>query len=564
MAEAEVCGAQFTPNLPPPTDEELALMMELKAEQAQLMETRSFYTGLAKYLYNEFQETHNQDFSLRQENSNLRAELFKIALKFGFELPQEEKWKQSMSTQAVESIDDFFLRMLKAAGSERIRPGDLQPDFPTVTPYSDSQAHRGAAVYDLDHCTIDADSSLSPGGVQAAAPNAAVREDRTPRTISQVEASDVNASIEVRGKVAPCALLQKNGPQLMRPEQSQKLNECNPLPQRIPISMPVQQPATKAAVSDPFESNAFPKPFNPTNCTSMQLEAGWKPERCFMHTATRPSGSSGCEHIRVQGRMGACKAPPQHPKPLGSCEDMPVALPSQSPAIQIKTNIESQGESIFAVEEHLQPHAALETAGTRCELSPSAQGDMGGVTTLVIRNIPARYTKVMLLQEWLVDGTFDFIYLPFSFKQKKTAGFVFLNFTSSAAASAFQSQWHGRPLCAEVSSKLSIGAAEVQGLEENVWHLIKCKINRVKNPKYLPSVFDGAREVPFGEYVEQLEQRCKNASAEQKVKLHRAGISCRKPCVSSPRIYQVGEAYPEESSVNVDGPRDCKICSRST
>jgi len=189
---------------------------------------------------------------------------------------------------------------------------------------------------------------------------------------------------------------------------------------------------------------------------------------------------------------------------------------------------------------------------------------MGGVTTLVIRNIPARYTKVMLLQEWLVDGTFDFIYLPFSFKQKRTAGYVFLNFTSSAAASAFQSQWHGRPLCAEVSSKLSIGAAEVQGLEENVWHLIKCKINRVKNPKYLPSVFDGAREVPFGEYVEQLEQRCKNASAEQKVKLHRAGISCRKPCVSSPRIYQVGEAYPEESSVNVDGPRDCKTCSRST
>jgi len=68
-------------------------------------------------------------------------------------------------------------------------------------------------------------------------------------------------------------------------------------------------------------------------------------------------------------------------------------------------------------------------------------------------------------------------------------------------------------------AKLSIGAAEVQGLEENVWHLINCRINRIKNPKYLPSVFDGLREVVFSEYVEQLQHSYQSASAVQSVQL---------------------------------------------
>jgi len=123
------------------------------------------------------------------------------------------------------------------------------------------------------------------------------------------------------------------------------------------------------------------------------------------------------------------------------------------------------------------------------------------ITTLVVRNIPARYTKEELLQEWPPDGGFDFLYLPFNQKQKRTAGYCFVNFTSSEAAVAFYCQWHGKWLhtSKRATKKLSVAAAEVQGLEANLQHLVHCGIQRIKNTKYLPSVFNGDREMPFNE-----------------------------------------------------------------
>jgi len=109
----------------------------------------------------------------------------------------------------------------------------------------------------------------------------------------------------------------------------------------------------------------------------------------------------------------------------------------------------------------------------------------------------------MLLQEMPPDGSYDFLYLPFSFKKMKIAGYLFLNFRSNAAASAFYSQWHGRSLPGS-SNKLNVGVAEVQGLEQNVQQLIKLNIKRIKNPTFLPAVFDGLQEVPFIEFVEQM------------------------------------------------------------
>jgi len=121
-----------------------------------------------------------------------------------------------------------------------------------------------------------------------------------------------------------------------------------------------------------------------------------------------------------------------------------------------------------------------------------------GVTTLVVRNVPARYTKEELLQEWPPDGTFDFLYLPFNHRQKRAAGYCFVNFTSHEAAVTFCNQWHHKWLSASkhTGKKLSIGAAEFQGLEANLQHLAHCGIQRIKNTKYLPSVFNADREMP--------------------------------------------------------------------
>jgi len=64
MPHDEACEARLKFILPPPTDEELATMMELKAEKAKLLKTRSAYTCLINYLHNEFQQIYKEDFNL--------------------------------------------------------------------------------------------------------------------------------------------------------------------------------------------------------------------------------------------------------------------------------------------------------------------------------------------------------------------------------------------------------------------------------------------------------------------------------------------------------------------
>ena len=51
-------------------------------------------------------------------------------------------------------------------------------------------------------------------------------------------------------------------------------------------------------------------------------------------------------------------------------------------------------------------------------------------TTLMIRNIPNKYTQDMLLEflDQEHKGRYDFIYLPIDFKNKCNVGYAFINF----------------------------------------------------------------------------------------------------------------------------------------
>jgi len=138
--QPEARNAQFTQSLPP-TVEELAIMMKLNAQMAQLRKTRDVYTSFSNYLYNEFTKTHKEYFSF-QDNVNLRAELLEIAHEFGLEL-------LSTSTKAVESVEDLCLRLLEATRSQGIRSDA-------------SQLHVQASAFDFDYEAADADSSLTP------------------------------------------------------------------------------------------------------------------------------------------------------------------------------------------------------------------------------------------------------------------------------------------------------------------------------------------------------------------------------------------------------------------
>ncbi|XLR48255.1 hypothetical protein HN51_032489 [Arachis hypogaea] len=69
-------------------------------------------------------------------------------------------------------------------------------------------------------------------------------------------------------------------------------------------------------------------------------------------------------------------------------------------------------------------------------------------TTLMIKNIPNKYTSKMLLAT--IDekhkGTYDFFYLPINFKNKCNVGYTFINILSASHIIPFYETFTGKKL----------------------------------------------------------------------------------------------------------------------
>jgi len=114
-----------------------------------------------------------------------------------------------------------------------------------------------------------------------------------------------------------------------------------------------------------------------------------------------------------------------------------------------------------------------------------------GVTTLMIRNIPAGVTQKRFLAEltrYGFGGSFDFVYLPCCFESKTSKGYGFINFISSEALGVFVNTWHTSRIFGHKSGEpvLNVSAAAVQGLSENVKKWSRGK--RIRNPDLRPYI----------------------------------------------------------------------------
>jgi len=121
-----------------------------------------------------------------------------------------------------------------------------------------------------------------------------------------------------------------------------------------------------------------------------------------------------------------------------------------------------------------------------------------GVTTIVVRNVPARFSQEQLLQLWPPDGTYDLMYLPSSMQNQRRSGLVFINMVAHEAALDFTAKWHGHKIENVVGAKrLHIGVAEVQGFVGNLQHLKASNVARMRNEKLLPVAFKGTQRLDF-------------------------------------------------------------------
>jgi len=123
-----------------------------------------------------------------------------------------------------------------------------------------------------------------------------------------------------------------------------------------------------------------------------------------------------------------------------------------------------------------------------------------GFTTVMLRNIPNKYTRDMLVSQLNLHlrAKYDFVYLPMDFKNGCNVGYGFINFRSCEACKAFVNRFSGVDVCKCLpginnSSKVAeVTPARVQGLDENVRRLRSSPVMQelVNHPEWMPLVFD--------------------------------------------------------------------------
>lgn len=113
-------------------------------------------------------------------------------------------------------------------------------------------------------------------------------------------------------------------------------------------------------------------------------------------------------------------------------------------------------------------------------------------TTLMIRNIPNKYSQKMLLDvlDRKYRGRYDFFYLPIDFKNRCNLGYAFVNFKDAATTAEFYKELHSKSWEEFNSKKVcEITYARVQGRNALIEHFRNSRFP-CNEPDYLPLVFE--------------------------------------------------------------------------
>jgi len=126
------------------------------------------------------------------------------------------------------------------------------------------------------------------------------------------------------------------------------------------------------------------------------------------------------------------------------------------------------------------------------ESTAPCQSPSSGATTMMVRNLPNKYSQAMLLDELQDSGfaqkrDFDFFYLPMDHANGANLGYCFINFTDPSKANSFASAFQCRKLRRFNSKKMiDVMPASIQGFQANYDHYASTNVAHAKDRQYRP------------------------------------------------------------------------------
>eukprot|EP00928_Gymnodinium_smaydae_P019933 TRINITY_DN17683_c0_g2_i1.p1 TRINITY_DN17683_c0_g2~~TRINITY_DN17683_c0_g2_i1.p1 ORF type:complete len:167 (-),score=11.65 TRINITY_DN17683_c0_g2_i1:383-883(-) len=124
-------------------------------------------------------------------------------------------------------------------------------------------------------------------------------------------------------------------------------------------------------------------------------------------------------------------------------------------------------------------------------------------TTVVLRNLPLRYTSSKLIRTIDLEGfagMYDFIYVPMNFKARTSYGYGFVNLIDALTAQRFREAFEGFSRWSSKSKNVCrvVWATKQQGLQANIHHYGKSTVMMESvPPENKPRIFRNGVEIPF-------------------------------------------------------------------
>lgn len=217
-------------------------------------------------------------------------------------------------------------------------------------------------------------------------------------------------------------------------------------------------------------------------------------DRRHVYPGESPETSSF--HLGSVGSVGFPGSSPSRPMEIashnifshvsGNCVDMTKSVglrspqqmchifPGRNPMISMPASFDSSGERVRNLSHRRNESNSNYADKKQYELDTDRILRGEDIrTTLMIKNIPNKYTSKMLLAA--IDehcrGTYDFIYLPIDFKNKCNVGYAFINMISPSQIIPFHQAFNGKKWEKFNSEKVAtLAYARIQGKSALIAH----------------------------------------------------------------------------------------------